>query len=571
MPVLGNSSVWTRESFGEELIDTTVGDLLDQQAERFCNEPALIYRYPEMGIDLCLSYGALRDRVDRLARGLIALDVGPGDKVAVLAANLPEWILLEMAVPKIGAILVTVNTNTRRADLEYVLKHADVHTLVMMGDFRGNSYAASMADIAPELARQSSPWAPLQCQALPALRHVILIQESVPATWLSLQHVEELSDTVDNAKLRTRQRATRPQDVFQIQFTSGTTGNPKGVMITHHAAINNGRLFASRAGVRQSDRLVSAMPLFHTAGNVMEVFGVLSNGAALVKAISFDARKMLELIQSEHATILSAVPTMVIAMLQQQAVEPRGFDTSSLRFVISGGTPIPVPVMEQVRSVFGAQPMIGFGMTEASPMVTGTLQGDSFELKSATVGIPLPHTDVKLIDTQGQVVPLGQAGELLIRGYLVMQGYYKMPDKTQEAIDAEGWLHSGDLAIMDSKGYLRIAGRIKDMVIRGGENVYPAEVEDFLMRHPAIKQAQVVGIPDAYMGEETAAFIILHEGAGLSEAAFREHCKAGLARHKLPKYFRFVADYPLTPSGKVKKFELRAQLLAELDDAAVHA
>lgn len=566
MPVLGDSSVWTRETFGQELIDITIGDLLDQQAVRFRHEPALIYRYPEMGIDLCVTYGELRDRVDRIAKGLIGLGVGPGDKVAVLAANVPEWIFLELAVPRIGAILVAVNTNTRRTDLEYVLKHADVHTLVTMREFRGNSYETSLAEIAPELARQADPWETLQCEALPELRRVVFLPEAPSASHLSLHRLVELGDTIEDTVLGERQSQTRSADVFQIQFTSGTTGNPKGAMITHHAAINNARLFAGRAGVRSSDRLLSAMPLFHTAGNVMEVFGILNHGAALVKAISFDARKMLELLQAERATILSAVPTMVIAMLQQLDADQRCWDTTSLRFVISGGTPIPVTVMEQVRSLFGAQPMIGFGMTEASPMVTGTLQDDSFELKSATVGIPLPHTEVKLVDAQGQAVPLGQAGELLIRGYLVMQGYYKMPDKTRETIDQDGWLHSGDLAIMDANGYLRIAGRIKDMVIRGGENVYPAEIEGFLMRHPAIKQAQVVGIPDDYMGEETAAFIELHAEAALSEPDVRAHCKAELPRHKVPKYFRFVDHYPLTPSGKVKKYELRAMFVSQLGD-----
>ncbi len=567
MPVVGNSSVWTGETFGQELIEITIGDLLDQQSSRFRDAPALIYRYPDIGIDVCVTYGELRDKVDRLAKGLIGIGVGPGDKVAVLAANVPEWIFLEMAVPKIGAVLVTVNTNARRADLEYVLKHADVHTLVMMREFRDNSYETSMAEIAPELARQTDPRQTLLCQALPELRRVVFLPAAPSSNHLSLQDVGDLGDTIDDAVLKVRQNQTRAADVFQIQFTSGTTGNPKGAMITHHAAINNGRLFAGRAGVRSSDRLVSAMPLFHTAGNVMEVFGVLANGAALIKAISFDARKVLELIHSERGTILSAVPTMVIAMLRQHDADQRCWDTTSLRFVISGGTPIPVPVMEQVRSVFGAQPMIGFGMTEASPMVTGTLQDDGFELKSATVGIPLPHTEVKLIDAQGEVVPLGQAGELLIRGYLVMQGYYKMPEKTREAIDAEGWLHSGDLASMDARGYLRVAGRIKDMVIRGGENIYPAEIESFLMRHPAIKQAQVVGIPDDYMGEETAAFIELQPDCALSESDLRAHCKAELSRHKVPKYFRFVDHYPLTPSGKVKKFELRALLEAELNAA----
>ena len=360
----------------------------------------------------------------------------------------------------------------------------------------------------------------------------------------------------------------RPGDVSQIQFTSGTTGAPKGAMITHRGTLNNARLFGARAGFRAGDRMVTAMPFFHTAGNVVDVLGLLSHGATLVKAIQFEPLKLLQLVAQERATILHGVPTMLIAMLQHP--QAGAFDTRSLRLVLSGGTPIPVPLLEQVKREFGADPVIGFGMTEAGPMVTGTPAGDSFELKSATVGKPLAHVAVQIVDADNQPVALGQVGELLIKGFGVMQGYYKMPDKTAQAIDAQGWLHSGDLATMDAQGYIRIAGRIKDMIIRGGENVYPAEVESFLLRHPAIEQAQVVGIPDPYMGEEAAAFIQCRPGHVLDEDAVQAYCRAHIGRHKLPKYIRFVDAYPLTPSGKVKKFDLRDRLVAALAQEQSH-
>ncbi|MEZ5638032.1 MAG: AMP-binding protein [Burkholderiaceae bacterium] len=563
MSIQANRSEWTPESEGHALLDITLGTLIDRQAEALADQDAVVYRYPEIDLDLRLGFRQLRDRVNAVAKGLIALGVGAGDKVAVLATNVPEWLLLELAVPKIGAVLVTVNTNFRRSELDYLLRQAEVHTLVLIAEHRGNRYADTVAQLVPELASLADPVrAAIASRDFPQLRRAVLIGDAAGRPGLmSFDQLVDAGAAVSDAALGDRQAAVQPDDVSQIQFTSGTTGAPKGAMITHRGTINNARLFGLRAGFRQGDRMVTAMPFFHTAGNVLDVLGLMVHGGTLVKAIQFEPLKMLELVQQERATILHGVPTMLIAMLQHpQAAE---FDCSSLRLVISGGTPIPVPVLEQVKAQFGADPVIGFGMTEASPMVTATPASDSFDLKSATVGRPLPHVGVKIVDTEGATVPLDQPGELLVRGFGVMKGYFKMPDKTAEAIDADGWLHSGDLATMDSAGYIRIVGRIKDMIIRGGENIYPAEVETFLMRHPAIRQAQVVGIPDPYMGEEAAAFIQLREGHSVTEDALREHCRANMARHKLPKVFRFVDDFPTTPSGKVRKFELRDQLVAE--------
>lgn len=569
MAIRGDASLWEAESEGTELLDLTLGDLLDQQAGIYGEQEAVVYRYPEDGLELRLGFRALRDRVDEVARGLLALGVQAGDKVAVLATNVPQWLLLELAVPKIGAVLVTVNTNARLSELDYLLRQAEVRTLVLMAEHRGNRYCDALVSLVPELAaRAPGDVGPLACAAFPSLRHAVLIGADAACPGLMpFDAMVAQGARIPADVLQMRQAAVRPDDVSQIQFTSGTTGAPKGAMITHRSTLNNARLFGLRAGFRPGDRMVTAMPFFHTAGNVVDVLGLLAHGGTLVKAIQFDPVKLLHLVAQERATILHGVPTMLIAMLQHP--QAAATDTSTLRLVLSGGTPIPVPVLEQVKRQFGADPVIGFGMTEASPMVTGTLASDSFALKSSTVGKPLAHVSVKIVDADNHPVALGQVGELLIRGFGVMKGYYRMPEKTAEAIDADGWLHSGDLATMDGQGYIRIVGRIKDMIIRGGENVYPAEVEGFLMRHPAIRQAQVVGIPDKSMGEESAAFIQVREGHALDAAEVEAYCRANMSRHKLPKYIRFVEEYPLTPSGKVRKFDLRAQFIAALREEGV--
>ena len=565
MPGSRRWAIWDAETFGEAAIDVTIGDVLDRQAHAHPDREALVYHYPEIGLQLRLTYARLRDEVNRVAKGLLALGVGRGDHVAVLATNVPEWVLLEMALAKIGAVLVTVNTNFRQAELEYVLRQADVHTLVLMEAHRGNDYVQSLRALLPELDAVADPERKaVASAAFPAFRRAVLLGEPRQRGLLPFSRLVELSARVSDEALAGCQAAVAPQDPSQIQFTSGTTGAPKGAVITHHGTLNNARFVASRARLAPDDRLVTAMPLFHTAGSVVDQLSMLVSGGAVIRALAFDPAKMLELIDREKATVLNAVPTMIIAMLR----EPRGrsgeLETTSLRTVMTAGAPIPVPLMEQVKAQWGAEPIIMFGMTEASPIVTQTLPEDDFERRSSTVGIPLPHTEVKIVDPDGDVVEVGQPGEILVRGYNVMKGYYRMPEQTAAAIDADGWLHTGDLASMDERGYVRIVGRLKDMIIRGGENIYPAEVEAFLMRHPDIVQAQVVGVPEAYMGEEAVAVLQLREGATLTEADVQGYCRANLARHKVPKYVRFVSDYPQTPSGKVKKFELRAAMVAAL-------
>ncbi len=531
------------DPFGAALLDQTIGDLLDAQANRFAGREALVCRDAEFGIDLRWSYADLLARVDQLARGLIGLGIEAGDRVAVLAPNLPEWLLLEYALAKLGAVLVTVNTAYRRHELDYLLRQGRVRALFTVAEYRGNPYLDTLRAIGRE-----SP--------LPDLDFTILIGEGVAP--LVFADILRRGDEVPQAVLRARQAAVRPGDVVQIQYTSGTTGAPKGVMLTHRGVVNNANFMGLRAGWTEQDRLLAVMPLFHTAGCVCNALGMLTRGGTLLALVAFDAAKALAMIVAEHATIMNGVPTMFLRLLAEPGVREGRYAPSSLRTAFVGGTAIPPVVLQDMKAAFGADPMVIMGMTEASPIITQTFPSDGFDLCSTTAGIALPFTSIKVVDPDdGAPLPPGQAGELCIRGFGVTPGYFDMAERTAEAIDAEGWLHSGDLATLDADGYLRIVGRAKDMIIRGGENIYPAEIENLLMRHPMIEEVQVVGVPDAEYGEEAYAFIVLHAGAELTEAALREHCRANFSRHKVPRYMAFVDTFPQTASGKIKKFELR--------------
>jgi len=363
--------------------------------------------------------------------------------------------------------------------------------------------------------------------------------------------------------LRERQASVKPTDPGQILYTSGTTGFPKGAIQSQRAILNNGTIFARRWGVQQDDHICTAMPFFHAGGCVLGILASLGIGSTLHPLIAFDPLKVLQVISSEHCTMLGGVPTMLIAILQHPDFSK--YDLSSLRSVISGGSPVPVYLMEQVKERMGAGVAIVFGQTEASAAITLTLQDDSFELKSATVGVPLPHGEVKIINpATGETVPCGERGELCCRGYLVMDRYYNMPEKTAEAIDSEGWLHSGDLATMDARGYVNIVGRLKEMIIRGGENIFPREVEEFLIRHPRVADVQIVGVPDKFFGEELLAVVVIKEGEQLTEEDLCDYCKGRISHQKTPRYFQFVTIFPMTASGKVQKFVLRDNAIKAL-------
>ncbi|HSE37054.1 MAG TPA: AMP-binding protein, partial [Blastocatellia bacterium] len=564
--IKGDRAIWEAESRGIELIDITIGELFDRQCEAHPDKEALVYSYPEIGLDLRLSYRQYKEEVDRLAKGLLALGIEKGEHVAVWATNVPEWVFLEIALAKIGAVLVTVNTNCRASEIEYVLRQGDITTLFMIEELRGNSYIESLYQIAPELTSLVDPLhARLQSAALPELKRVILIENKSQPGMMLYSQVLPFGDGISDGALIERQSSLDPHDVIQMQYTSGTTGFPKGVMLTHYGIINQAHVSCLIGNLKSDERYVTAMPLFHIAGSLGAVMFSVYLGCTLIPLISFDPAKELELFAREKATFSFNVPTMLVAMLNQPRFIAGEFDLSSLREIITGATPVPVVLMEDVRAKMGADCTIVFGLTESTGTVTETVQSDSFELKSSTVGIPHPHMDIKIADPlTGVPVGFGESGELMARGFLVMKGYYNMPDRTAEAIDAEGWLHTGDLATMNSQGYVNIVGRVKDMIIRGGENIYPAEIEAFLMRHPDIAEAQVVGLPDSFMGEEVAAVLRLKAGSVADDDNIRQYCLDGISRHKVPKYIRFTTAFPLTSSGKVKKFELKQQLIKEL-------
>ncbi len=438
--------------------------------------------------------------------------------------------------------------------------------LFLAEEVRGNSYLDSLYSIVPELTHLADPvLETVQSATLPRLKRAVVLSETPRPGLLGYSQVGELGATMSDEALATRQANVTPQDVVQIQYTSGTTGFPKGAMLTHYGHLNNAYLYAKRGGFQPDDRNVAGVPFFHVSGCVLGILGMLVTGGTYIPLITFDPVKNLELIMSERATICFGVPTMLMAMLNHPRFLAGEFDTSSLRVVGTGGSPVPVVVMEQVKSKMGADVLIVFGMTEGSGVMTQTRLDDSFALKSSTVGLPLPHTAARIINpATGSPVGFGEPGELLMRGFLVMKGYYQMPEKTAKAIDAEGWLHSGDLATMNAQGYLNIVGRLKDMIIRGGENLSPAEIEQFLMRHPKVAEAQVVGVPDPYMVEEVAALLKLKPGESAGEEEIRQYCQGTISRNKIPRYIRFVSEYPLTSSGKVKKFELRAQMIEAL-------
>jgi len=561
-------SYWQAEQ-GFPLVETTIGDLLDRRTETFSNKEAVVYScYPEFGglLDIRWTYAGYRARANAVAQGLMALGLQKGDHLAVWAANLPEWLLLQMAAAKVGLVLVTVNPALRAYEVEYILKQGDVQALFFMARIRDHDCLATVRELIEPGERNGQ----LNSERLPTLRFACLLG-AAPAGLLSqsawrpmlFSEMVEGGSEISLEKLRERQASVTPRDTAMIQYTSGTTGFPKGVMMSHYSMINDAAAFMARSGGNEDDRSCSAMPFFHVGGCVLAVLGAINAGATLHPMLAFDALKTMQIISSERCTTFGAVPTMLLAILQHPAFAQH--DLSSLRTVISGAAAVPVYVMEQVKEKIGANVAITFGMTESSATITLTRPDDTFELKAATVGTPIDHVDVKIIDpATGQVVQCGQAGELCSRGFLVMQGYYNLPEKTAETIDSDGWLHTGDLATIDEHGYVKIVGRLKDMIIRGGENIYPREIEEFLIRHPQIADVQVVGVPDAFFGEELLAAIILKAGAELSEEDVRVYCKNQISHQKIPRYIQFTQSFPMTASGKVQKFVLRENAVKSL-------
>jgi fatty-acyl-CoA synthase len=570
-------SYWQAESEGIELLDTTIGDLLDRRANELPTQEAVVYScYPEFdeALNLRWTYQQYRERANQVAKGLIALGLHKGDHIAVLAANLPEWPLLMLGAAKAGLVLVTINPVLRAAEIEYILKQGDVQALFLMARVRDYDHLTTIRSLTTP-AQQNGE---VTSERLPRLRYVSLM--SMPPAglleqegWRPALFSEMVTGgaAISDEALRERQAEVSPSDPAILMYTSGTTGYPKGALLTHYSLVNNAvvygkRLepFAQREGLEVKDLHSNVIfPFFHVAGIVIGLLAPLYLSYTIYPLLAFDPVKAMQVISRERCHISGGAPTMVLAMLQHPDFEQ--YDLSSLKVVGAGGAPVPVFLMEQVKARMAADVFIIFGQTEGSGCITSTLPDDSFELKAATVGKPLSHIEVKIIDpATGQVVPVGERGELCYRGFVVMAGYYKMSEQTAETIDADGWLHSGDLATMNAQGYLTIVGRLKDMVIRGGENLFPAEIEAFLIRHPKVADVQVVGVPDVFFGEELLAVVIPKAGEQLTEQELCDYCKGQISHQKIPRYFQFVESYPLTGSGKVQKFVLREQAIKTL-------
>jgi fatty-acyl-CoA synthase len=530
----------------------TFGQVLAKTSQQHPDQDALVF--PQFGYRR--SYGEFSADVQEVARALMAIGVQPGEHVGIWATNRPPWVLLQFAAASIGAVLVNINPAYRAHELEYVLNQADITTLLLIDQFKSSNFFEILGNVCPEL---SGSWpGELRSKACPRLRHVISITQSKNPGMLSWDQFRGRARIISSGELDRRQQSIRAEDVVNIQYTSGTTGFPKGAMLTHRNLLLNAYYVGQRLRFSDRDRLCIPVPFYHCFGCVMGTLLCAVYGSAMViPAESFDPLATLQAVQDERCTGLYGVPTMFIAELNHPRFSE--FDLSTLRTGVMAGSPCPVEVMRQVIDKMGAREItIAYGLTEASPVITQTEATDSLEHRVGTVGRVLPGLEVRIANpgTAGEAAP-GEAGELMVRGHGVMKGYYKKEPETKAAITTDGWLHTGDLALETPDGYYRITGRIKDLIIRGGENVYPREIEEFLYSHPEIADVQVVGLPDQQFGEEVCAWIRLKPGAALTESEVKSYCKGKIAYYKIPRYVVFVAEYPTTVTGKVQKFKLR--------------
>ncbi len=530
----------------------TVSQLLDQAAAAYPNNDALVY--PER--DLRYTYKEFQEICNQFAKGLLKLGLKKGDHAAIWATNLPEWVIAQFGSARTGAVLVTVNTSYKTNELEYLLKQSDSTTLIMIDSMKNTDYTSMLYELCPELYNCKP--GELVSEKLPLLKNVIVIGDKKYPGMLTWNEVVKMGEDVSNEELGSRMSELEPDDVNMMIYTSGTTGFPKGVMLTHNNVILNSRGMAECMNLSAADRVCIPVPFFHCFGAVAGTICSVAAGAAMVLPYDrFDPVKVLKSVEKERCTVLHGVPTIFIILLEQ--MEKEKFDTSSLRTGIVAGAACELEVLKKIESVLNMREVVNaYGQTEASPCITQTRVDDPPELRISTVGRPLPGVEVKIVDpeTEKEVAP-GLQGEIRTRGYNVMKGYYKMPAATAEAIDKDGWLRTGDLGIMDYRGCLRITCRLKDMIIRCGENIYPREIENYLCTHPLVKEAQVLGVPSAKYGEDVVAFVQLKEGAALTQEELQDFCKGRIATIKIPSHIEFVDSYPYTASGKVQKFKLR--------------
>lgn len=535
----------------EPLLYETIGNLFDQTVVRFADREALVVRH--QGVRW--SYRQYQVEVDRLARGLLALAIEPGDRVGIWAPNCFEWCLTQLATAKIGAILVCINPAYRLYELEYALNKVQCKALISAESFKSSQYLEMLQELAPELA-DCAPGM-LQAAKLPDLKTVIRMGETPTAGMYNFAEVCELGGEAESQRLDALKEQLSPDDPINIQFTSGTTGKPKGATLTHVNILNNGKIVGDGMRLTEQDRLCMPVPLYHCFGMVAGNLACITHGCVVViPDEAFDPLSTLQTVAEERCTALHGVPTMFIAELDHPQFAD--FDLSSLRTGIMAGAPCPVEVMRKVLDRMHMRDvLIAYGQTELSPVNHMTAADDPLDKRVATVGKPGPHLEVKIIDENGRVVAIEARGEICTRGYSVMRGYWDEPERTAETIDQAGWLHSGDLGVMDEEGYVQVVGRIKDLIIRGGENVYPREVEEFLYTHPAIQDVQVFGIPDSKYGEQICAWVQLREGAQLTEEELKSYCRDKITHFKIPQYVRFVEEYPMTITGKIQKFKMR--------------
>ncbi|MBK4738977.1 AMP-binding protein [Noviherbaspirillum pedocola] len=539
------------------LIGATIGDYLDTVIERFSDNLALVV--PSQ--DVRWTYREFGRRVDALAAGLLKLGLQSGDRIGIWSQNCAEWVLTQFATAKAGLIMVNINPAYRRAELEYVLKKVECSALILAPSFKTSNYLEMLQDVAPEIARCAP--GRLQSERLPRLRQVIRLGAEKTGGMLNFDDLLDADDE-DLRRLREVSRQLQFDDPINIQFTSGTTGAPKGATLTHHNILNNGFFIGEAMRLTDADRLCIPVPLYHCFGMVLGNLACVTHGATMVyPGEGFDAKAVLETVQAERCTGLHGVPTMFIALLEHPDFAQ--YDLSTLRTGIMAGSPCPIEVMRRVIDQMHMHEItIAYGMTETSPVSFQSAVDDPLDLRVSTIGRVHPHLEVKIVDAEGRIVPRGAKGELLTRGYSVMLGYWGDEEKTREAIDAARWMHTGDLAVIDENGFCSIVGRSKDMVIRGGENIYPREVEEFLYRHPKVQDVQCVGVPDQKYGEELCACVILRPGMQADADEIRAFCEGQIAHYKIPRYVRFVDAFPMTVTGKIQKYLLRERMGTEL-------
>lgn len=537
-----------------EFIENTLGGVLDDLSKNNPNGWAV--RYTDR--NYFRTWKELNDEADLIARGMMSLGIKKGDHVAIWATNTPEWILTLFAAAKIGAVLVTVNTNFKIFELEYLLRQSDTKLLVMIGGFKNNDYVATVNELLPELKTTSGE---IESEHLPFLKRVVFAGKETPEGMLNFEDLKILGGDFPVEIYEENKKTLNTHDVVNMQYTSGTTGFPKGVMLTHYNILNNGKTIGDGMKFTKNDKLCITVPFFHCFGLVLAMMACITHGTTMVPVERYSPVPVMNAISVEKCTAVHGVPTMFIAMLEH--AQFNNFDFSSLRTGIMAGSPCPIEVMKKVIDKMNMREIvIVFGQTEASPGCTMTTTSDSIDKRVNTVGRAFPGVECKIIDPEsGEELPINTPGEFCARGYNIMKGYYKMPEATAQAIDKDGWLHTGDLCTVDEDGYYKVVGRIKDMIIRGGENIYPKEIEECLYTCDKVSDVQVIGVPSEAYGEEVMACVILKEGEEMTEEEVKEFVGARMAKHKVPRYVRFVDSFPTNAAGKIQKFKMREEAI----------